>query len=148
MDSSRNSTISVHENEITQTPLMPPVQMKARTLLMNPFTRKSLVSDIDVSTLSMEEAIAEKLRAALTRLEPAIRDFFDIDYLVSQHKVDLADQHLHKLIAEKLKVPGNLHLLIYLQHVKKNSKPRSIRNLNRYCDPPILKTLISTGHLI
>ena len=107
MDSSHNSTISVHENEITQTPLMPPVQMKVRTLLMNPFTRKSLVSDIDVITLSMEEAIAEKLRAALTRLEPAIRDFFDIDYLASQHKVDLADQHLHKLIAEKLKVPGN-----------------------------------------
>ena len=74
---------------------------------MNPFTGKSLVSDIDVVTLSIEEAIAEKLRAALTRLEPAIRDFFDIDYLASQHKFDLTDQHLIQLLDKKLKVQGN-----------------------------------------
>jgi len=87
--------------------LMPPAQMKARTLLLNPFTRKALVPDIDLTTLSMKEAVAEKLRAALTRLEPAIRDFFDIDYLASQHQLDLADQHLIALLTEKLKIPGN-----------------------------------------
>lgn len=87
--------------------LMPPVEMKARTLLLNPFARKSLVPDIDLIALSMKEAVAEKLRAALTRLEPAIRDFFDIDYLVSQHQVDVSDQHLLNLLAKKLKVPGN-----------------------------------------
>ncbi|MGA3206931.1 MAG: nucleotidyl transferase AbiEii/AbiGii toxin family protein [Syntrophales bacterium] len=92
---------------LRETPMLPPVQMQARTLLMNPFTRKPLVPDIDVITLSMEEAIAEKLRAALTRLEPAIRDFFDIDYLISQHQFDLKDQHLIQLLDEKLKVPGN-----------------------------------------
>ena len=92
---------------LRETTLMPPLQMKARTLLLNPFTRKSLVSDIDVITLTMEEAIAEKLRAALTRLEPAIRDFFDIDYLVSQHKIDLKNQHLLHLVAKKLKIPEN-----------------------------------------
>lgn len=95
------------EAGLRETPLMPPVQMKARTLLLNPFTRKSLVSDIDVITLSMEEAIAEKLRAALTRLEPAIRDFFDIDYLASRNKLELNDQQLFQLLTEKLKVPGN-----------------------------------------
>ncbi|MDO9585130.1 MAG: nucleotidyl transferase AbiEii/AbiGii toxin family protein, partial [Syntrophales bacterium] len=92
---------------LRETPLMPPTQMKARTLLLNPFTRKSVVPDIDLTTLSMKEAIAEKLRAALTRLEPAIRDFFDIDYLASRNKMDLNDQHLFQLLAEKLKVPGN-----------------------------------------
>ena len=92
---------------LRETPLMPPLQMNARTLLLNPFTRKSLVTDIDVITLTMEEAIAEKLRAALTRLEPAIRDFFDIDYLVSQRKIDLTDQHLLQLVAKKLKIPEN-----------------------------------------
>jgi len=55
----------------------------------------------------MKEAIAEKLRAALTRVEPAIRDFFDIDYLATRNKMDLNDQHLSELLAEKLKVPGN-----------------------------------------
>ena len=92
---------------LREVPLMPPVQMKARTLLLNPFTRKSLVPDIALTTLSMKEAIAEKLRAALTRLEPAIRDFFDIDYLASQNKMDLNDRHLFQLLAEKLKFPGN-----------------------------------------
>src|SRR4030042_97082 len=92
---------------LRETPLMQPAQMKARPLLMNPFTRKSLVPDIDLTTLSMKEAIAEKLRAALTRLEPAIRDFFDIDYVASRNKMDLNDRHLFELLAEKLKVPGN-----------------------------------------
>ncbi len=38
---------------LRETTLMLPVQMKARTLLLNPFTRKSLVSDIDVITLTV-----------------------------------------------------------------------------------------------
>ena len=33
-----------------------------------------------IRTLSQREAYAEKARAALTRREPAIRDFFDIDH--------------------------------------------------------------------
>lgn len=92
---------------LREVPLMPPAQMKARTLLMNPFTRKSLVPDINLTTLSMKEAIAEKLRAALTRLEPAIRDFFDIDFVASRNMMDLNDQHLFELLVAKLKVPGN-----------------------------------------
>lgn len=92
---------------LREKPLMTPVQMKARTLLLNPFTRKSLVPDIALVTLSVQEAIAEKLRAALTRLEPAIRDFFDIDYLASRNMMDINDRHLFQLLTEKLKVPGN-----------------------------------------
>ena len=92
---------------LRETPLMPPALMKARTLLLNPFTRKSLVPDIELTTLSMQEAMAEKLRAALTRLDPAIRDFFDIDYLASRNMMDLNDRHLFQLLVEKLKVPGN-----------------------------------------
>ncbi len=92
---------------LREPPLMPLAQMKARTLLLNPFTRRSLTPDIDLTTLSMKEAIAEKLRAALTRLQPAIRDFFDIDYLASRNILDLHDRHLFELLVEKLKVPGN-----------------------------------------
>ena len=92
---------------LRETFLTPPARLKARTLLLSPFTRKPLIPDIEVITLTLQEAIAEKLRAALTRLEPAIRDFFDIDYLASQHKVDLEDRQLFQLLAEKLKVPGN-----------------------------------------
>lgn len=95
------------EMGLRETPLTATVQMKARTVLLSPFSRKSLIPDIEVATLSMKEAIAEKLRAALTRREPAIRDFFDIDYLVSHNRTDLSDRHLFALLSEKLKVPGN-----------------------------------------
>ena len=43
----------------------------------------------------------------MTRLEPAIRDFFDIDFLASHNHLDLTDRHLIALLIEKLKVPGN-----------------------------------------
>jgi predicted nucleotidyltransferase component of viral defense system len=95
---------------LRETFLTPPSRLQARTLLLSPFTRKSLVPDIEVVTLSMQEAIAEKLRAALTRLEPAIRDFFDIDYLASRNKMDLKDRQLFQLLSEKLKVPGNTQI--------------------------------------
>jgi len=95
------------EVSLREMSLMPPVHTKARTLLINPFTRKALVPNIDLTTLPMKEAMAEKLRAALTRSEPAIRDIFDIDYLTSRNKLDLNDRHLFQLLAGKLKVPGN-----------------------------------------
>jgi predicted nucleotidyltransferase component of viral defense system len=92
---------------LREMPLMPPVRMKAKTLLINPFTRKPLVAEIDLTALTMQEAFSEKLRAALTRLEPAIRDFFDIDYLDSRKKLNVKDRKIFQLLVDKLKVPGN-----------------------------------------
>ena len=92
---------------LREMPLIPPVRMKAKTLLINPFTRKPLVAEINLTALTMQEAFSEKLRAALTRLEPAIRDFFDIDYLDSRKKLNLKDRQIFQLLIDKLKVPGN-----------------------------------------
>ena len=41
-----------------------------------------MVAPISVRSIDKIEALAEKFRAALSRREPAIRDFFDIDYAV------------------------------------------------------------------
>jgi hypothetical protein len=57
--------------------------------------------------LSLREAYAEKLRAALMRDEPAIRDFFDVDQAISAGRLDLTDSRLIQLVREKLSVPGN-----------------------------------------
>ncbi len=57
--------------------------------------------------LSLREANAEKLRAALTRDDPAIRDFFDVDHAISTGRLDLTDSRLIQLLREKLSVPGN-----------------------------------------
>jgi len=89
-------------------PLLTPVYKgMARTLLLNPITGGPMVTVISVSCLSREEAMAEKLRAALSRREVAIRDFYDIDYAVRRLDLDLQDPTLLDLVRRKFSIPGN-----------------------------------------
>jgi len=60
-----------------------------------------------VTALALEEAYAEKTRAALTRREPAIRDFYDVDFALGRLNLDLKDHRLMVLVTDKLKVPDN-----------------------------------------
>jgi len=87
--------------------LVPPVKGSVRTLLENPFTSMPGVEEFEIVVLTREETYAEKLRAALTRREPAIRDFYDIDYAVSRLGVTLENPHLVGLLKRKLQVPDN-----------------------------------------
>jgi len=87
--------------------LCSPVRIKARTLLIDPFMGKPAVSDIYVVALEKEEAYAEKIRAALSRQDVEIRDFFDIEYATKKLRLNLNDNRFLKLVIEKLKVPGN-----------------------------------------
>lgn len=87
--------------------LCSPVKIKARTLLIDPFRGKPAVSEIHVVALNKEEAYAEKIRAALTRKDVEIRDFFDIEYATKKLHLTLNDNRFLKLVIEKLKVPGN-----------------------------------------
>ena len=61
--------------------------------------------------------MAEKIRAATTRREPAIRDFFDLDYAVARHLVRLDDTELVDLVRQKLSVPGNEPVSLGLERV-------------------------------
>jgi predicted nucleotidyltransferase component of viral defense system len=87
--------------------LVPPARGKVRTLLMNPFTKKPAVPEFTVTALALEEAYAEKMRAALTRREPAIRDFYDIDFAATRLSLDLKSSRFIGLVTEKLKAPDN-----------------------------------------
>ena len=51
--------------------------------------------------------MAEKLRAALTRKDIAIRDFFDVDHAVRNDALDPTDATLLTLLRQKLLVPGS-----------------------------------------
>ena len=55
----------------------------------------------------MTEAYAEKFRAAMTRREPAIRDFFDLAYAVRDMALNTQDAEFISMVATKLAVPGN-----------------------------------------
>ena len=78
----------------------------SKTLLLNPVSSQPLVGALPVSCLSFQETMAEKLRAALTRRDVAIRDFFDVDYAVCYGGLDTSDRALLDILRLKLRVPG------------------------------------------
>ena len=95
--------IEVGLRELT---LTAPHQGSLKTMLLNPINGQPLIDPFSVSCLSYQEAMAEKLRAALTRRDVAIRDFFDVDYAVRNGALDTGDRALLDLLRRKLQVPG------------------------------------------
>jgi hypothetical protein len=87
--------------------VMPAVERAARTLLLDPFSREPVHPPAQVKVISLLEAYAEKLRAALSRRVPAIRDFFDIDVAVRSGMLKHLGDELLALVRGKLAVPGN-----------------------------------------
>ncbi|MBI4633814.1 MAG: nucleotidyl transferase AbiEii/AbiGii toxin family protein [Deltaproteobacteria bacterium] len=80
---------------------------KAQTLLLNPVSGKQITPAIPVPCISWNEAMAEKLRAALSRREAAIRDFYDIDYAVRKRDFLPLETAMTELVRQKLAVPCN-----------------------------------------
>jgi predicted nucleotidyltransferase component of viral defense system len=91
-----------------------PQKGRVKTLLNDPFSRKPAVREFNVLCISPEEAYAEKLRAALTRRDLAIRDFYDIDYAITRMKFKWNGEQFLQLLKKKLAVPGNDPLNITL----------------------------------
>ncbi len=87
--------------------LTPAVQSEARTLLLDPISGLPLAPVLTVLCLSRIEAMAEKLRAALSRREAAIRDYYDIDHAIRRLSLDVLEPGLVGLVREKLAVTGN-----------------------------------------
>ena len=88
-------------------PLFDAVQRSSsRTLVQDPFKKVDLLSIASVNCLSAREAFSEKIRAALTRKDPAIRDLFDLDYAIRHQKIDLSDAGLLDYARRKIAIPG------------------------------------------
>ena len=88
--------------------ITPAVTGSARTALLDPISGESLVPLVTtLPCMSKPEAFAEKIRAALTRREVAIRDFYDIDFGVTRLGLRPTDPTMLKLIREKIAIPGN-----------------------------------------
>lgn len=89
-------------------PLLTPIfEGSAKTLLRDPVSGTSLVTPAAIRCISKKEAFAEKFRAALSRRDVAIRDYFDIDYAVRVLGLRPGDVELIGLIRKKLAIPGN-----------------------------------------
>jgi predicted nucleotidyltransferase component of viral defense system len=87
--------------------LAPVIDGSARTVLRNPLTNNPMILPFPVRSIDKIEALAEKFRAALSRREPAIRDFFDIDYAVRKGGLRPDAAGFIDQVGQKLAIPGN-----------------------------------------
>jgi predicted nucleotidyltransferase component of viral defense system len=87
--------------------LTPALAGLAKTVLLDPVSGKPLVKPALLRCISRKEAFAEKFRAALSRREVAIRDFYDLDYAARVLELRPDDTELVGLVRQKLAVPGN-----------------------------------------
>lgn len=87
--------------------LRKPLQGKAKTLLLNPFTGTDIVSPINVVCLDVLESFAEKFRAALSRKNPAIRDLYDIWYAITKNLIPTQDKAFRNPVRSKVLMSGN-----------------------------------------
>lgn len=79
-----------------------PATSNAATLLANPFTGRPMVEPFTLQCLSLQEAMAEKIRAMFTRKEIAIRDFFDFWHARRHTSAPIDDDLLAVMAAKKI----------------------------------------------
>jgi predicted nucleotidyltransferase component of viral defense system len=84
-----------------------PMAGAAKTLLLDPIDEQPLLAPVAVNCLSRLEAYAEKFRAALSRRDVAVRDFYDLDHAVRLLGLRVDDRELIDLVRMKLGAPGN-----------------------------------------
>ena len=87
--------------------LTPATAASARTILLNPISAKPYVVPVTITCLSLLESFAEKFRAALSRREPAIRDFFDIHFALRNLGIRAEEPGFVELVRQKMAIPGN-----------------------------------------
>jgi predicted nucleotidyltransferase component of viral defense system len=102
----QDETIKI-EVSLREPLLSPVIAGAARTILRNPLTNNPMVVPIAVRCIDRSEALAEKFRAALSRRDAAIRDFYDIDHAIRKSGLDPESAELVKQVRQKLAVPGN-----------------------------------------
>jgi predicted nucleotidyltransferase component of viral defense system len=83
-------------------PLRPVKTVALSTLLLDPLFNESAVKPVEVSALSAMEAYAEKVRATLTRRDPAPRDLYDLHHAVTSGVLVWQDEEFLKLAALKM----------------------------------------------
>jgi len=65
-----------------------PIHWKIQSIYIDNVLEESIFKEHFVNCIDIKESTAEKLRAALTRKNPAIRDFFDIWYIKNNSDFD------------------------------------------------------------
>ena len=83
--------------------MLEPEVAALKTLMQKTFSNEPYFSPFSALVLSKNEAYAEKVRAALSRKTPAIRDFYDLEAIL-ESGFDLCDLDFLTLVQRKLRV--------------------------------------------
>ena len=78
-----------------------PVHAIIKHFFQDPFTGNDLIVPQKILCMSLSEAVAEKLRAALTRRDVAIRDYYDLWY-IAESKFDFSNKRFLRILKKKL----------------------------------------------
>ncbi len=102
-----NKEIIKLEISLREPLLEKPEILDTRTILLDPISSQPMIFPVPFSCISKRESYAEKFRAALTRRDPAIRDYFDIDYAIRRLDLNIDEKSMVELVRKKLAVLGN-----------------------------------------
>ncbi|MCG2713223.1 MAG: nucleotidyl transferase AbiEii/AbiGii toxin family protein [Candidatus Omnitrophica bacterium] len=89
------------EVSLRQTPIEKPVHNAITHFYKDPFTEEDLIPKNKILSLTYNEAVAEKLKAAITRKEVAIRDYYDL-WFIAEARFDFTDKHFLSIFKKKL----------------------------------------------
>ncbi|MDD5659449.1 MAG: nucleotidyl transferase AbiEii/AbiGii toxin family protein [Actinomycetota bacterium] len=89
------------EISLRQPSFSPPEIVKVKHFYQDPFSGEDLFPQGNVIGLSLEECAAEKLKAAISRLMPAIRDYYDLEHFIKTD-FDFSNPDFLKLVNKKL----------------------------------------------
>ena len=86
-------------------PIDPAEKRQVQHAFLHPFTGDPLFDGGKINCLSLNELIAEKLRASAIRIKVAPRDFYDLDFVI-RNGFDLTNKDAIKLFKNKLEEDG------------------------------------------
>ena len=89
------------EISLRQTPVEKPVYNTIIHFYQDPFTGEDLIPKNKILSLTLNEAVAEKLKAAITRKDVAIRDYYDL-WFISEAKFDFKNKKFLSIFKKKL----------------------------------------------
>ena len=93
------------EISLRQTPIDKPVHNVITHFYKDPFTGEDLIPKKKILSLSFNEAVAEKLKAAITRRDLAIRDYYDL-WHIAKAEFDFHNKKFLSIFKKKLKGEG------------------------------------------
>jgi len=93
------------EISLRQPSFLPPVTVTVKHFYQDPFSGEDLFPQGTVLALSLEESVAEKLKAAISRRTPAIRDYYDLGHFVKTG-FDFARSDFIEMVNKKLRLDG------------------------------------------